>query len=109
MRGIGFALCMMALLAGPSLCLAGFIAHPCDCPEGTMCSHEAACSFDPCADGALRESSANRFLLGPDLIAAPEFELAIGLEPNWLQSTVRSVSIGWVLRRTPGLELPLLI
>lgn len=39
------------LLAGPALCIGGFIEHECDCGDGGVemqCQHEESCSDDPC-------------------------------------------------------------
>ena len=39
------------LLAGPALCIGGFLPHECDCGEGgaeMQCEHEDSCSDDPC-------------------------------------------------------------
>ena len=39
------------LLAGPALCIGGFLPHECDCGHGGVemqCEHEDSCSDDPC-------------------------------------------------------------
>ncbi len=48
-RVLWFLTVVLALLASPALCQSGVVAHACACAPGVSeCSHEAACSDDPC-------------------------------------------------------------
>ncbi len=46
---VAIVLFTAALLAIPTLCMAGAAAHACECGEFSKCGHEATCSSDPCA------------------------------------------------------------
>ena len=48
-RVLWFLMVLLALMMSPALCQSGVVEHACACAPGVSeCSHEAACSDDPC-------------------------------------------------------------
>ena len=48
-RVLWFLIVLLALAAAPALCQSGVVEHECACAPGvSACSHENACSDDPC-------------------------------------------------------------
>lgn len=58
---------LWTLVAGPALCVAGALEHPCDCPNGFNCPHESDCESDPCSMVVLREDDTSTPSESPEL------------------------------------------
>jgi hypothetical protein len=109
LRTLGTAIGLGILVLLPALCLAGLLAHPCDCPAGEICQHESSCDADPCADGALREVASQRLSLDPLFLATPTHAIELSHASDKVPHEFARDLADRLPRRSPGAQLPLLI
>ncbi len=64
-------LVLWTLVGVPSLCVTGFLMHPCACPE-TSCGHEELCADDPCAQPVTADARDVRAPIVPMMIVVPD-------------------------------------
>ena len=96
-RGATTVVAVWAVLAVPSLCMGGIIAHPSDCGTAAECGHDGACGNDPCDEMTARDESQSVHV---DLaVSAPAADsLFLAVDQGILAEQARELACTFLLR-----------